>query len=104
MRLRHQISRVDTQTLVVIPIILGLLCMGVYIFSFRNYSGSFNENLLIFLIFFFFGASGIPMIIRKEALGSFGFGFSAIIQGTIILLLGWGIAFGSVIYKILSGH
>ena len=98
------LSRVSTSTLIAIPIVVGFLFMGIQLFIFKSYSGTDIENLLISFTFFFWGLSGVPMVIRKEAPGSLSSETLAVIQGFIMILFGWGVALGPWIYKfVLSG-
>lgn len=93
-------SRINTRVLIAIPVVLGFFCIGIQLFVFKAYTGKFIEDLLISFTFFFWGLSGVPMIVRKEAPGFLPSGIFAVIEGVILVILGWGIAFGPWIYQL----
>ncbi len=100
-KFRKWITRVPTSTLVTIPNLFALLFMGTGAFvNPKIFAGTPYDLYIVFGICFFFGLSGVPMIIRKEA-PNFIFpfkGFLAVLQGIAFLIIGWGFAFGFVYF------
>jgi hypothetical protein len=65
---RRRIELLDTQTLCLIPIILGLAVGALVYFFYRpEFTGNIAGILIYFLIFFLWGIPGMIIVIRKEA-------------------------------------
>ncbi len=70
-----------------IPMMIGLALMPlIFVFDLKQI-----EPIILFLGFFFFGGSAIPMIIRKEGIG-FLRGKLLIIYAYSLLIIFWTIA------------
>lgn len=95
------LSRINTRVLITVPLVLGFIILGVQLSIINKMSSKTVQDILISLTFFFWGMSGIPMIVRKEAPGYLLRGPLAIAQGIILLIFCWAIAFGICFYRFL---
>jgi hypothetical protein len=86
-----KLAQISTRLVTTIPIMLGFVCIFIETLLYKQYSGHVIEDVLIGLTFFFWGLSGLPMIIRKEGFGDMGIEALAIINGIILLVIFWGI-------------
>jgi hypothetical protein len=95
------LSRINTGVLITVPLILGFIILGIQLSVINKMSSKIVQDILISLTFFFWGMSGIPMIVRKEAPGYLLKGPLAIAQGIVLLVVCWTIAFGVWFYRFL---
>lgn len=98
MKKNLDLSRINTRVLITVPLVLGFIIIGVQL-SVVNMFSKTVQDILISLTFFFWGMSGIPMIVRKEAPGYLLRGSLAIAQGIILLIVCWAIALGIWFYR-----
>ena len=88
-----------TSHLVLLPMILSL--MPILILVWLGSAGSRHtplQNTLSCITFFLWGCVGLPMIIRKEMPWFVTMrGWAAVVQGIILVSIGWGTAMGFVI-------
>ncbi len=81
------IAKIRTVTLTGICFFIGLMCMMPFILS-DEYKGNVNQDIPFFLMFFFWGLAGLPIIIRKDA--DFGLfrieGLVAVVLGGFIMI------------------
>src|SRR5258708_38591791 len=78
------------------PMWLGASIFLIWLgLSLEGYRNSQILHLCLSLVFFCFGISGIPGIVRKESLlgGRYAKGTSAVIWGSSCLILCWALAF-----------
>jgi hypothetical protein len=96
------VSQTSTRTLVVIPIFMSFIPIGVLLsLPGYYYSGTALQDNLIYSIFFLWGCSGIPIIIRGESPGSVASrGWVAYLQGCLMISIPWGIALVRIATKI----
>ena len=82
------IRRISTFYLEFIPLVLGFACCGFLVAT--NPASLLLQHILLILTFFFWGLSGLPMILRQES-GIFPFfnGLPAFYIGLLTLLAGW---------------
>jgi hypothetical protein len=90
------LSKMKTIHLVMLPVIIGILiiliALGVArLGSIGNQIGGFLLAFGLFVI----GLMGLPMIIRKEIPWLVTIrGWIAVVEGIILLVIGWGLALG----------
>ena len=94
--IKNSLNRINTYLLFITPFLLGFCCLFlILIIAPGKYSGLPFQTFLIILAFFLMGCAGLPIIIRRELpLILFNLeGPFAVLNGIVILALGWGIAF-----------
>jgi len=85
------VTKMSTRQLVLLPLLASLIpIIALVLVSPDHYSGTEIHNILIDLIFFLWGLSGIPVIIRKETVGLVVVrGGWAVIQGIVMTIIPW---------------
>lgn len=88
-----------TGHLVMLPLIVGLLLILILVvLRYAGYQNTVAQNIVAGLTFFLWGCTGLPMIIRKEIPWfTRAPGWVAVVQGVLLLIIGWTIALGFAI-------
>ena len=97
--IRKTIASKSTRELALFPVICSLLPLLLLILiSHGHYSGTPTQGLLIELMLFLWGSSGIPIILRREDPGIVVVrGWSAVAIGILVIVTSWG----AIIYHII---
>jgi len=104
--IKKHLSMMSTGKLVLLPILLSLLPISaLFIISPGQYSGRPMQDLLVYLMFFLWGLSGIPIILRQEAPGIISFyGWLGVGQGLLMMLGSGALIIILIILKTKSGQ
>jgi hypothetical protein len=104
--LKKQLERfiflTNLSLLVGVPIFLGFSCFVLSLnISPEGYKNEIIQIVLVSMGFFFCGCAFIPLIIRKEAPFIFWLvrGLYAVILGTLMVIISWGLALVPIIGK-----
>ena len=100
----EKLISMKTSHLVLLPLIISLApILILMLIGSDGYHGTPLQLTFAGLIFFLWGAAGLPIMIRREVpwFPSMN-GWMAIAEGLIILTIGWGIASGFVILVLKS--
>jgi hypothetical protein len=66
-KIKYFLQTTSTQTLIVIPFLIGMCCFGIIVITDGTYTGKPSQNILILLGFLCWAIAGIPKIIRQES-------------------------------------
>ena len=93
----------NTMHLILVPVRTSLLPIFILVLvGLAGYHDSLAQAILSGLVFFLWGCMGLPMIIRKEVPWFvINHGWLAVVQGTILLIIFWGVALGFLV-RVLS--
>lgn len=96
-KIRNLFGRVPTSLLIVGIFSIGLAFLFFQsLFPIKNASENIFQTIMLYIALFFFGLSGLPIILRKEFI--YFHGFIAVLVGLFILLAFWL----SILYGIIS--
>lgn len=98
-KIKNPQAVMKTLHLVLFPVVISLLPISVLVWTgSAGYRDTPAQSILSGVTFLLWGSMGLPMIIRKEIpWASTAPGWVAVVQGAILILIGWGIALGFVI-------
>ncbi len=102
-RLKKFLNSLTTSQLVFAPFFISFFFIGaLFLVKNLNHNQNGGKWLLLNIIFFLWGCSGIPMIIRRESPPPwYSQGWLAVIQGSIIVILAWCLIFIVIVKLIL---
>lgn len=95
----NSLSKMETIHLVLLPVAIGILIILLSIgLAGIGAIGRQIGDMLLPIGLFILGFMGLPMIIRQEVpwLKTIR-GWIAVVEGSILLLMGWGLAIGAVL-------
>lgn len=93
------LSTMKTIHLIMLPMVLSLVPIIILVWiGSAGYRQTLAQNILSCITFFLWGCVGLPMIVRKEVPWLVTVrGWVAVVEGVILLLIGWVIAIGFII-------
>jgi hypothetical protein len=103
-KLMQYLFAMKTSYLVLLPLIVSLVPILILIsMGTDGYQDGPAQFTLSGLIFFLWGCTGLPIMIRKEVPGLASMhGWAAVVEGFVFLSIGWGIALGFAILLLKS--
>ncbi len=99
-KIRKKLAGMSTRQLVMIPILVSLLPLLVLVLiSQGGVVGTGLQKLLIYVMVFLWGTTGIPLIVRREDPGIVViYGWPAVAMGVVMLIGSWVF----IIYSIIT--
>ena len=103
-KFREWTNNIGTGILVGLPTLLSFLIGAIWVFAYgQQYSGQTWEVLLICLILFLWGSSGLIIVIRREYPPPSKIrGSQAVLLGGFVFIFFWGIALWILIRHFLN--
>ena len=99
-----RLSKMSTLQLILIPFLISFLPLGIIIaLGTLGYRGTPSQSILVLMMFFLWGLTGVPIIIRKEVPSAFYpvKGWQAVAEG-ILVILGMGVVIAILIPVLFS--
>ena len=84
-----RLSKMSTLQLILIPLGISILPLAIVVgLGMLGYIGTSLQGILILMMFFFWGVTGVPIIIRKEVPSAFYpvKGWQAVAEGMLLIL------------------